>query len=284
MTERAKRSVERVLQAFRAGFRRCWRWTAAAQCGRTYDQRQSETGRLPRELRACPATGTAVVVGGVCPPLGHPQRRETIVELVRVDMEYSWAKGQGNRVEDYQMLFPEDLRGGECLQQVAFEEYRLRRLAGECVARREYVERLAIPTDSWVEVPVGVGGQDSSTFRLDESSISLLSQVHPELAHRLADAARQMPSVGDQFEHFELIGEFGRGAFGCVFLARQNDLARRFVALKITSPSHRRAKAVGSIAAYPYRSHLLRSSAGIAAGDLHAVPRTHDAGRCGAQL
>jgi serine/threonine protein kinase/tetratricopeptide (TPR) repeat protein len=179
--------------------------------------------------------GRPLSLGAFAPPLGHPQRRETVVELVRVDMEYSWAQGQGNRVEDYQMLFPEDLHNGECLQQVAFEEYRLRRLAGECVARQEYVERLAIPTDSWVEVPVGVGGQDSSAFRLDESSISLLSQVHPELAHRLADAARQMPSVGDQFEHFELIGELGRGAFGCVFLARQNDLARRFVALKITS-------------------------------------------------
>jgi serine/threonine protein kinase/predicted Zn-dependent protease len=179
--------------------------------------------------------GRPLSLGAFAPPLGHPQRRETVVELVRVDMEYSWAQGQGNRVEDYQMLFPEDLRSGECLQQVAFEEYRLRRLAGECVARQEFVERLAIPTDSWLEVPVGVGGQDSSTFRLDESSISLLSQVHPELAHRLADAALQMPSVGDKFEHFELIGELGRGAFGCVFLARQNDLARRFVALKITS-------------------------------------------------
>ncbi len=179
--------------------------------------------------------GRPLSLGAFAPPLGHPQRRESIVELVSVDMEYSWAQGQGNRVEDYQTLFPDDLRGGECLQQVAFEEYRLRRLAGECVARREYVERLAIPTDSWVEVPVGVGGQDSSTFRLDKSSIGLLSQVDPELARRLADAARQMPSVGDQFEHFELIGELGRGAFGCVFLARQNDLARRFVALKITS-------------------------------------------------
>ena len=75
--------------------------------------------------------GRPLSLGAFAPPLGHPQRRETIVELVRVDMEYSWAQGQGNRVEDYQTLFPDDLRGGECLQQVAFEEYRLRRLAGE---------------------------------------------------------------------------------------------------------------------------------------------------------
>lgn len=179
--------------------------------------------------------GRMLSLGAFVPPHGHPQRRETIVELVRVDMEYSWAEGQGNRVEDYQALFPDDLHGGECLEQVAFEEYRLRRLAGERVTRREYGERYSISTDSWMEVPVGVDGQGPSTLRLEESSIRLLSQVHPELAHRLADAARQMPSVGDRFENFELVGELGSGAFGCVFLARQNDLARRFVALKITS-------------------------------------------------
>ena len=43
-----------------------------------------------------------------------------------------------------------------------------------------------------------------------------------------------MPQVGDRFEGFDLVGELGRGAFGRVFLARQDDLARRFVALKIT--------------------------------------------------
>lgn len=180
--------------------------------------------------------GRVLSLGEFVPPHGHPQRRETIVELVRVDMEYSWAEGQGKRVEDYQAAFPEDLRGGDCLQQVAFEEYRLRRLAGECVTRREYVERLLISTDGWTEVPVGVGGACSSaTVRLEESSIRLLSQVDPELANRLTDAARQMPNVGDRFENFELVGELGCGALGCVFLARQNDLARRFVALKITS-------------------------------------------------
>ena len=44
-----------------------------------------------------------------------------------------------------------------------------------------------------------------------------------------------MPEVGDRFADFDLVGELGQGAFGRVFLARQDDLARRFVALKITT-------------------------------------------------
>ena len=73
-----------------------------------------------------------------------------------------------------------------------------------------------------------------SPYAVDDSSLRELSRVHPALANRLAAATRQMPDIGERFECFDLVGELGRGAFGRVFLARQDDLARRFVALKIT--------------------------------------------------
>src|SRR6185369_3282421 len=43
------------------------------------------------------------------------------------------------------------------------------------------------------------------------------------------------PPLGSVFHGFNLVRELGRGAFGCVYPARQNDLAGRFVALKVSA-------------------------------------------------
>jgi len=44
---------------------------------------------------------------------------------------------------------------------------------------------------------------------------------------------RLIPEVGQSFAGFQLIRELGRGAFGRVFLAEQQELAARPVALKV---------------------------------------------------
>lgn len=57
----------------------------------------------------------------------------------------------------------------------------------------------------------------------------------PRLADQIANASSQIPQVGEKFLDFLLEAKLGRGAFGHVFLARQGDLANRYVALKITA-------------------------------------------------
>src|SRR5438067_1542155 len=51
-----------------------------------------------------------------------------------------------------------------------------------------------------------------------------------------------MPEVGETFLGFRLVGELGRGSFARVFLAEQEVLAGRQVALKITLRSNREAE------------------------------------------
>ena len=179
-------------------------------------------------------SGRSHNVADFIPPIDHPQRHETIVELVRVDLEYSWREGQGKRLEQYRHMFPEALSEGDGLRQVAFEEYRLRRWAGEDVSPDIYSQIYTIPTDDWPVFPLGESGQSDSRHEWTDSGLRELSRVDAPLANRLAAATRRMPRVGERFENFHLVGELGRGAFGRVYLARQNDLARRFVALKIT--------------------------------------------------
>jgi serine/threonine protein kinase/tetratricopeptide (TPR) repeat protein len=49
------------------------------------------------------------------------------------------------------------------------------------------------------------------------------------------EALRHLPAIGDWFAGFHLVAVLGRGAFGRVYLARQGDLADRFVALKVST-------------------------------------------------
>ncbi len=168
------------------------------------------------------------------PSPGHPARFETVIELVRVDLEYGWQSGDRKDIDLYQQMFPDILQSGDGLKQVAFEQYRLRRLAGENVPRESYHERYSISTDDWPELPVGDADRSTSTIACDQACLAELSEIDFSLRSRMMDAEHEMPEVGDRFESFDLVGELGRGAFGRVFLARQGDLARRFVALKIS--------------------------------------------------
>ena len=262
-TKRAKRSVERVLQKFRGrlsetlsedsrvsplrghccdSLRRLEKHRARGNprpyaAGKTTSLMNGRGQQLDDFVEAYEVAreaGQARDLADFVPPAEHPQRRATIVELVRVDLEYSWRDGPGKRVEQYQRMFPEDLSDAGDLKDIAFEEYRLRRWAGEDVSRDIYGQLYAIATDDWPEFPVGNAASSETGREWTDSGLHELSRVDAPLAERLAAATRLMPQVGDRFEAFDLVGELGRGAFGRVYLARQNDLARRFVAVKVT--------------------------------------------------
>jgi hypothetical protein len=79
----------------------------------------------------------------------HPQYQAVLSELIRVDLELSWQQGQPKRVEDYQPLFPELFQDSNSLRDIAFEEYRLRRQAGENPCPAEYRVRFGLPIGSW---------------------------------------------------------------------------------------------------------------------------------------
>jgi serine/threonine protein kinase/tetratricopeptide (TPR) repeat protein len=168
------------------------------------------------------------------PEPAHPLYRAVFRELVRVDLEYNWERGQPKVVEDYQGLFPQLLQDRELLQELAFEEYRLRQLVGEDPAPTEYQRRFGVGTDGWPDLsPARVVGQNllskySRTF-------ADLQRSDPHTARRLVQAAKSMPRVGTVFLGFHLLEELGCGTFAHVFLARQGELANRYVVLKVST-------------------------------------------------
>src|SRR5262249_29453485 len=78
------------------------------------------------------------------PEAPHPLYQAILSELIRVDLEYSWKRGDPKRVEDYQTRFPQIFTDRDALEGIAFEEYRLRLQAGEFPSLGEYQRRFGL--------------------------------------------------------------------------------------------------------------------------------------------
>lgn len=142
-----------------------------------------------------------------------------LCELVRVDLELRWNRGEKPLVEHYLEQFPNAAWSKRQITGIAFEEYRLRHQHEQPASPGEFSDRLGVNVSNW---PIwNAESETSQTHRLKDRQKSRI----------------RFPKVGELFHEFELIGILGQGAFGCVYLARQCDLANRFIAVKVTEIS-----------------------------------------------
>lgn len=134
---------------------------------------------------------------------------ELFRELACIDMEFRWQAGQEPELESY--LAWGRARGvdNEQLQEIGFEDYRLRSRHGRPANPQEYAQRWQWDVSAW------------PTWDLSSAKVA---QPIPQ----------ELPPLGSVFHGYHLVGILGRGAFGCVYLARQAGLANRFVVLKVT--------------------------------------------------
>jgi hypothetical protein len=75
--------------------------------------------------------GETPALAAFLPEASHPLYQTVLSELIRVDLEYSWQRGRPKRVDDYRRLFPDLFADPEAVRGITFEDYRLRRQAGE---------------------------------------------------------------------------------------------------------------------------------------------------------
>lgn len=152
------------------------------------------------------STRRDVDVENYLPEQSHPRYSEIVVELLRIDLEWSWKRGTPKPLAEYGARFCGVLADRGQMEALAFEEYRLRRQAGEAATAQEYRQRFGVEAANW-------------------------PRLEPENG---SDKNAPIPNAGEQFLNFKLDEELGRGSFGRVFLARQIALADRPVALKIS--------------------------------------------------
>lgn len=83
------------------------------------------------------------------PDTGHELYATVLRELVRLDLEYGWKQGRPRRLEEYQRDFPVLFQERAAVQELAFEEYRLRCQGGESPSQFEYQRRYQVNTSAW---------------------------------------------------------------------------------------------------------------------------------------
>ena len=177
------------------------------------------------------------------PDPSDSQYLQVLTELVRVDLEHGWSNDRKPRVNDYRR-FPEIFENPSILAAVAFEEYRLRRRAGELVAPEQYRSEFRVDTSQWPNLADSM--MRESELLLATHAVSAMSPATNRVAitpnaalpndpdtDSLGPRVSALPEPGADFLGFHLLEELGRGAYGCVYLAQQGDLAARPVALKV---------------------------------------------------
>ncbi|MCC9603396.1 protein kinase [Stieleria sp. JC731] len=160
-----------------------------------------------------------------------------VTELSRIDLEHRFNEGLVPIAQQYIDQFPEVYEDLHWRTQVAFEEYRLRRRRGDDISKNAVGERYSVDGSHWPELPVGT----DSGFRLQGSVQTLeqrgLNQVPKD----------NFPRVQDTFAGYRIVSQLGEGAFSKVFLARQPDLAERYVVLKVTQSPNRESDRLASL-------------------------------------
>ena len=184
-------------------------------------QDEHATGTWDALARQVQAFIQAWEAGGEAPDLiafvsdGPPAlRRLMLVELVKVDLDYRWSrKREPRRVEDYLAALPELAQGGPPCD-LLYEEYHVRKRAGDPVEPRDYQQRFP---DQAAELG------------------RLLGLEAPHLSTSLVGGNElDEIEVGGMVDDFDLFALLGKGAFARVFLARQRSM-QRLVALKVSA-------------------------------------------------
>jgi len=159
------------------------------------------------------------------PPVGDPSREHTVCELVRVDLDLRWSRGEKPNLDHYLHRFPE-LKEPSALAAVAYEDYRQRIMSGQAPARDDYARRYQLNVSDWpgpeaATAPLGPGTEEANSSRRALHEPTLRADVQPLVEverefNDVSDATRQalktastLPEVGQTLLGFRLAAGTG---------------------------------------------------------------------------
>ena len=194
---------------------------------------ESSVEAFESALAECSATP----IDPFLPSEDHEKYLTVAAELVRVDLDLAWSRGERRMLSEFQLRFPALFADDTIREQLAFEEFRLRRLAGDDVSLDEYQSRMGVDTDSWSTW----SGYDETDYDAAANN-SQASGSHGSTEKHNGSTTADLPSIppdgklasGTRWCGFEIVRSLGQGSFGHTYLATQEALANRDVVLKFS--------------------------------------------------
>lgn len=204
----------------------------------------------------------------VLPSKSDPDYLWVLTELVRADLDHHWAAGTPIRLSAYADDFPELFADPDVARALLGEEDRLReRYAAHPVLRpaaRNFGGRLTSyplnpddtpPPMAYLEAtreidvtPAPPSSRPLTDVVLNRPTDSPVTRPRSTVFGAGDEPApARFPAIGEVFLGFRLVQELGSGAFGRVFLAEQQALANRPVALKVTTRPTREAQRLAKL-------------------------------------
>jgi serine/threonine protein kinase/tetratricopeptide (TPR) repeat protein len=142
-----------------------------------------------------------------------------LAELIRVDIELRHEHGLPVRLEDYFRQHNSLLGDPELVAQIAFEDFRSRSVAGQATEPSLWEVLPGVKEQIWFQQLVR-----------ERSSLNRAAAIPARPASWAPDPPfeTELAAAG-----FRLVQQIGEGAFSRVYLATQQELAGRFVVLKV---------------------------------------------------
>lgn len=200
--------------------------------------------------------------------LSDDERRQLLRELVMIDLEYRWRRcandstkrinaeatrgvdtNDAPRLRDYIKRFPELGPVDEVPIELVANEYRVRHRWGDRPSHDVYLAEYSARQDKLIAELNHIDAQlrieppsrlkircphCQQTIEFDDAQFERESECPScgNCLRILADPARTLPADATKFGRYDLLHEIGRGSFGVVWKARDQELDR-VVALKI---------------------------------------------------